>query len=463
MPYASPPEPDSSTARPDTARRLIPLLIAMTAVGPLSLNILVPAVPTLVVAFATDPGSVQLTISLYILGLAVSQLALGPLSDRFGRRPVVLAGFAFTTVASIGAMFAANVGTLIIWRLIQSLSASTGLVVGRAIVRDLVDRNRAASMMGLVSTVMVVVPMIGPLIGGVLDTAFGWEGIFLFVAAASFAVLAWAMLTLPETRPARGPSVEPRGFLVDVKRSSGNAAFAGYVLAAALGTATFFAFLGGSPYVIVTVMGRSSAEFGIWFAISSIGFMAGNFAASRWSLRHRIDTLIWWGIVAELVGVAIATIVAAFGPQWGPAAVFLPQMVISFGNGLILPNAIAGAVSVRPQAAGTASGITGCAQMGIGAAVTQFSGHMLAGASSAVPMALIMAALAIALAVAFSSWRRGAASVDSSSQLGRTEPEHLARAFRRIEPEEFRASARSLPTSRVRVRSRTEGHRPAVR
>jgi MFS transporter, DHA1 family, multidrug resistance protein len=396
MSSVSPPDPDT---RPDTARRLIPLLIAMSAVGPLSLNILVPALPTLVAVFATDPGPIQLTISLYLVGLAVSQLALGPLSDRFGRRPVVLAGLALTAVASIGAAFAANIGTLIVARLIQSLGGSTGLVIGRAIIRDLVDRNRAASMLGLVTTVMVVVPMTGPLIGGVLDTAFGWQGIFLFIAALSFAVLAWAALTLPETRTA----VEPAGgagFLSHLRALSTSTVFAGYVLSAGLGTATFFVFLGGSPYVIVTLMGRSSAEYGIWFAFSSIGFMAGNFAASRWSLRHGIDTLIWWGIVAELIGIALA-IGVAVGPQWGPAGVFLPQMMISFGNGLLLPNAIAGAVSVRPQGAGTASGITGCVQMGLGAAVTQLSGHVLAGASSALPLALMMAAIAIVMVVAF--------------------------------------------------------------
>lgn len=397
MSPASPPEPDT---RPDTARRLIPLLIAMSAVGPLSLNILVPALPTLVAVFATDPGPIQLTISLYLVGLAVSQLALGPLSDRFGRRPVVLAGLALTALASIGAAFAANIGTLIVARLIQSLGGSTGLVIGRAIIRDLVDRNRAASMLGLVTTVMVVVPMTGPLIGGVLDTAFGWQGIFLFIAALSLAVLAWAAFALPETRVTAEPA-GGAGFLGHLRALSTSTVFAGYVLSAGLGTATFFVFLGGSPYVIVTLMGRSSAEYGIWFAFSSIGFMAGNFAASRWSLRHGIDTLIWWGIVAELIGIALAIGVAAVAPQWGPAGVFLPQMMISFGNGLLLPNAIAGAVSVRSQAAGTASGITGCVQMGLGAAVTQLSGHVMAGASSAVPMALMMAAIAVVMVVAF--------------------------------------------------------------
>ena len=173
------------------------------------------------------------------------------------------------------------------------------------------------------------------------------------------------------------------------------------MLVAAFGSATFFAFLGGGPHVIVTLMGRSSAEYGIWFALSSIGYMVGNFLASRLSLQHGIDKLIWWGIGVEIVGVAIATLLAAFAMHWGPAIVFVPQMIISLGNGLMLPGAIAGAVSVRPQAAGTAAGITGCTQMALGAAVTQYSGMLLAGASTALPMTLIMVAIVVACAVSF--------------------------------------------------------------
>ena len=144
--------------------------------------------------------------------------------------------------------------------------------------------------------------------------------------------------------------------------------FIGYVLIAAFGSSTFFVFLGGGPHVIVTLMGRTSAEYGLWFALSSIGYMAGNFTASRLSMRHGIHALIRWGIVFEIVGVALAAALAWLAHDFGPTIVFLPQLVIAFGNGLLLPGAIAGATSVRPQAAGTAAGIIGCTQMGLGAA-----------------------------------------------------------------------------------------------
>ena len=176
-----------------TPWRLLALLMAMTAIGPATLNILVPALPGLVTRLASDTGTVQLTLSLYLLSLATAQLLLGPLSDRFGRRPVVLAGLALSVVASLAAIAASSIGALIGARIVQAIGASTGIVIGRAIIRDLFERDRAAAMIGLVTTAMVIAPMISPLIGGILDTAFGWEAIFLFLALFSGAVLTWAV------------------------------------------------------------------------------------------------------------------------------------------------------------------------------------------------------------------------------------------------------------------------------
>jgi MFS transporter, DHA1 family, multidrug resistance protein len=388
---------------PDTSKPwgLLILLMAMTAIGPTTLNILVPALPHLSWRLGADVAVVQLTVSVYLLALAAGQLVMGPLSDRFGRRPVLMAGLALAAVASLLAIVVSNIGSLIVARILQALGASAGIVIGRAIIRDLFDRNRAAAMRGLVATVMVVVPTLGPLIGGLLDTAFGWESIFISIAASSLVVLIWTAIVLPETRGLNVPAGRREGFFRDLAWLARNRSFAGYVLAAALGSATFFAFLGGGPHVIITLMDRSPAEYGVWFAISSIGYMAGNFLASRLSQRFSIDTLIWGGIAIETVGVLAATVLAIFAHHLGPAIVFMPQLLVSLGNGLMLPGAIAGAVSVRPQAAGTASGIVGCTQMGLGALITQYAGSLLRDAGSAVPMALLMDALVVVLVVAF--------------------------------------------------------------
>ncbi|MSP44471.1 MAG: Bcr/CflA family efflux MFS transporter [Xanthobacteraceae bacterium] len=380
---------------------LLLLLMAMTAIGPTTLNIVVPALPEMANRLASDVATIQLTVSVYLLALAAGQLVMGPLSDRFGRRPVMLAGLALTAAASVLAIAMATAGSLILARVLQAFGASAGIVVSRAIIRDLFDRNRAAAMIGLVATVMVVVPTLGPLIGGLLDTAFGWESIFLFTAITSAMVVTWAAFALPETRGLNAPPGAPQGFFRDLAALTKSARFAGYVCAGSFGSATFFAFLGGGPHVIITLMERSSAEYGVWFAISSVGYMAGNFGASRLSTRVGIDRLIWWGIGMEMAGAALALALAAYAMAWGPIIVFGPQLIISFGNGLLLPGAIAGAVSIRPQAAGTAAGITGFTQMALGAAVTQYAGTLLAESATAVPMALLLAALVAALAAGF--------------------------------------------------------------
>src|SRR5436190_23496375 len=180
--------------------RLLALLIAVTSIGPISLNILTPAMPGMIVSLGADASVVQLTLSLYLAGMAISQLVLGPLSDRFGRRPVMLAGLALTVVASFAALATTSIAGLIVSRTVQAFGATAGIVIGRAVIRDLYERDRAASMIGWVTMAMVIAPMLAPLLGGMLDTAFGWQAIFAFIGLSAAAVLVWAVVELRETR-----------------------------------------------------------------------------------------------------------------------------------------------------------------------------------------------------------------------------------------------------------------------
>ena len=388
------------TEQPATQRnrvRLLALLVAMSGVGSLSLNILVPALPSLAMKFDADPAHVELTVSLYILGLAAAQLIFGPLSDRFGRRRVVLAGLALATVASTSAIFAGGIASLVAWRVLQSLGASSGQTIGRAIIRDLYERDRAASMIGLVTSVVVLMPMAAPLIGGILDTLLGWEAVFVFSAALSVLVLAWAALALPETHKGTG---ERNRFRSDLRALAASPRFFGYALCAGLGSAPFFSFLGGAPHVVISMLGRTSAEYGLWFFIPSLGFMAGNFIVSRVATRLGIDMMIWWGITFTIAGALLNVIVYIALPGWEMATIFLPQIIIGVGNGLLLPTAVAGAVSIRPQVAGTASGMTGFIQMTICAGAAQLAGHLVARASDAIPMLLLILLFGIATATA---------------------------------------------------------------
>jgi DHA1 family bicyclomycin/chloramphenicol resistance-like MFS transporter len=389
---------------------LLALLMAMTAIGPLSLNILVPATPGLVATLNTDPATVQLTVSLYLLGLAVSQLALGPLSDRFGRRPVVIAGLLLTVITSFAALFASSITGLIVARAFQSFGASTGLVIGRAIIRDLYDRERAASMIGWVATMMVVAPMVSPLIGGLLDTAFGWETTFIFVGVYALLVLVWAWFKLPETRPDHVTGGGIAYLANEARALLKSPAFNAYVLAATLGSATFFAFLGGSPHVTIGLMGESSASYGAWFIFTAFGYMMGNLVAAKFSPRLGVDTMIRMGLGFELIGAILTIAIVWQLPLGGPATIFLPQFLISFGNGVLLPNSIAGAVSVRPQAAGTASGLTGFAQMSVGALAAQVTSWIASHSLTAMPMSLTVLVIGLAAMIGFALLIRRAGS-----------------------------------------------------
>lgn len=395
--------PDQARSAPKAragARRVLILLVAMTAIGPMALNILTPAVPGLVVTFGTDPAAVQLTLSLYLLGLAASQLVMGPLSDRFGRRPVVLAGLTVAAVSSVAALAATSIEALIVARIIQAIGASTGVVVGRAIIRDLYDRDRAAAMIGWVTTATVVAPMLAPMIGGFLDSALGWESIFAFVALVSAATLIGAVRVLPETQAASISGGIVR-FLEEARLLIATRQFCGYALCVAANSAMFFVYVGGAPHVVVTMMGRSSAVYGVWFAVASFGYMTGNFIAAQRSARVGVDRMIWWGTLVALFSAGVETVLVLALPDGGPAIIFVPQVIISIGSGFLMPNALAGAVSVRPQAAGTASGFTGFLQMGLGALSAQLVSHLLDGANSALPMVLVMLGFGLAGAVAF--------------------------------------------------------------
>lgn len=384
-----------------TPWRLLALLMTMAAIGSMSMNILVPAVPRLAEALKSDKETIQLTISLFMMGLAFAQLFIGPLSDRFGRRPIILFGFAIATCASLGAIAMSNAPGLIVARIFQAIGGASGVVMSRAIVRDLYGRERSAQMIGVVAMAMAIAPMIAPLIGGVLDTLFGWQSIFLFAAAAAFGVLVWTWMTLPETRRTSADDIEHKGLVSNLSALLGSSRFIGYVLSAALGCGAFFVYIGAGPHVIITMMGRSPTEYGIWFIPTAGGYIVGNFITTRLSVQYGINAMIFWGNIMNLAGVASGFILLPFVDTVGPLVLVAPGMLMGIANGVILPNSIAGAVSIRPQAAGTASGILGFTQMTFGAMMTQFAGHVVVASASVLTALICMLATALACIVVY--------------------------------------------------------------
>jgi MFS transporter, DHA1 family, multidrug resistance protein len=385
-----------------TGWRLLALLIAISSVGPLSVNIILPAVPVLTTTLEADPALVQLTVSLYFAGLATAQLLLGPLSDRFGRRPVLLGGLTVALLTSLAAAAATNIGFLIAARTAQALGAATGIVIGRAIIRDLYQRDRAASVLGWVTMTVVAIPMFGPLIGGVLEDLFGWRAIFLALAAASLLILIWAALALPETRaPRLETSAGQERLWKEARTLLLTPAFAGYVLCAAMISGPFYTVTGGGPHVVITVMGRSGTELGLWLVFASLGYMAGNFLAGWLSVRRGGSAMIWWGLIVEFLATVASAVLATVLGDPGPWVIFFPLFFIYVGNGMALPNAIAGAISIKPEAAGTAAGVTGCLQMGWGAIISQLIAYPMATGAGTATLAWVMLAQGAAGPLAF--------------------------------------------------------------
>ena len=378
-----------------TSRMMLLLLVAMTGVAPISLYLLVPALPVLASTFGRDISIAQMTVSLYMVGIACSQIIMGPLSDRFGRRPVLLAGLGLMVAASAGCIFAETLPQLIAARFLQALGGATGMVVSRAIIRDLYSRDRISAMISLVIAVMMIAQMLSPLTGGLLETAFGWRAIFYVITAASLIIAVAIAFTLPETRRDRAEG--SGGFRGDVGRLFTSRAFIGYVLCQVLASQIIFAFAGGGPYIVVTQVGRSSAEYGAWFATTGFAYLIGNLFCVRFAPRHSLEKLIWFGLALQFLGALLNLVWGIAGLNQAPSWLFGTQMVM-FANAFVMSNSAAGAISVRPEAAGTASGAMGFLQMGIGSLVSQFGAYLGGHFGTPVPLNIAIVALSAACA-----------------------------------------------------------------
>lgn len=345
------------------------ILIAATATGPLALNIFVPSMPGLVRVFDTDYATIQLTLTLYLVGVAVAQLAYGPLSDRFGRRPALLTGLAIYAVSSLLCAFAWSVEALIVGRVLQAVGGCAGMVLVRAIVRDVFERDRAASVIALVTMAMAVAPAMAPALGGFLEASFGWHSTFLVPMAMGVIVLAAAIRSLNETNLMPIRRIDVPSMLRNYGELLRSRTFVGYAGNTAMSVGAFFAFLAGGPYVVIEILHRHPSEYGLYFVLISGGYMLGNFAASRLSQRLGVDRMIPIGVAVSTIG-GVASVGSLMAEVVTTATVFVPMMLVAIGNGISQPNGIAGAVSVNPRAAGAASGLMGFAQMSCGAVFT---------------------------------------------------------------------------------------------
>ena len=391
----------SSTTGARTAPHILTLVL-LSGLGALSMNVFLPSLPGMARDFGVDYALMQLSVTSYLAASALVQLAAGPISDRYGRRPVMLAGLGLFLAATLGTLLAPTAQWFLAFRMAQA-AVATCLVLSRAVVRDTVEGPAAASRIGYVTMGMSVIPMMAPVLGGFLDETFGWRANFslLLIAGAAAFVLAW--VDLGETGKGGLPMrAQLRGYPVLAR----SLPFWGYALSATFTSGTFFAYLGGAPFVGETVFGLGPVEVGYWFMAPSIGYLAGNFLSGRYAARIGMDRMILAGSILSLVALGVA-VLADLAGAIRPAVFFGAVALTGAGNGIVLPSANAGMMSVRPELAGTASGLGGAMAVAGGAALAALAGVFLVPGAGALPLLLIMA-LSAAVALVAAIALRGA-------------------------------------------------------
>ena len=381
----------AEAARPRRTPPHILTLVLLSGLGALSMNVFLPSLPGMARDFGVDYAVMQLSVTVYLAGSALVQMIAGPLSDRYGRRTVMLVGLATFLVATAGTLLAPSAGWFLAFRTLQA-AVGTGMVLSRAIVRDMVEGDAAASRIGYVTMGMSVIPMMAPILGGLLDEAFGWRANFAMLLAAGAAALALAWVDLGET--ARG-GLSMRAQMRGYPQLARSGVFWGYALAATFASGAFFAYLGGAPFVGETVFHLRPAEVGYWFAAPSIGYLMGNFISGRFAARVGIDRMILLGawVTALALGAALAVTMAG---ALVPAVFFGAIALMGLGNGMVLPSATAGMMGVRPELAGTASGLGGAMAVAGGAGLAALAGRFLVPGAGATPLLCIMALSAAA-------------------------------------------------------------------
>lgn len=384
------------------------LLVALAAFPPLSTDLYLPSLPELERVFQAGVSQVQLTLSVFLVGFAVAQLVYGSLSDRFGRRPVLLGGVSVYFVASVACAFAPSIEMLIVARFLQALGACSTTVISRAVVRDIHGPKEAARILAYISSAMALAPMIAPLFGGYLTVWYGWRSNFVVLAIFGGLSLLAVALMLAETNEHKDVHALRFGrigrYFLELTRHQ---TYFGYVLTTSLMFSGLFAFLSDSSFVLIQVLGVPIEHFGLYFAVIVLGYMIGTQISARLVMRFGVDNILRIG-----TGIGMAAGIVLAGLGWAGiahvASVIGPHFFFMVGTGMVMPNGMAGAVGPFPRMAGLASAVLGFVQMAIAALVGVAVGHLHDG--TVVPMTSTIGAMGTASFLAFTLlvWRRRA-------------------------------------------------------
>ena len=374
----------------------IATLIMLAGLSALAMNIFLPALPEMTEYFDTSYRLMQLSVAIYLGVNAALQIFVGPISDMMGRRPVILTGLAVFIVATIGCLLAQNVYVFLAFRMVQAFVV-VAMVLSRAVVRDMFTADKAAAMIGFVTMGMSVVPMIGPAIGGMLSETYGWHATFVMLLVLGIIMFIMTWFDLAETATKSGMTL--RAQFAEYPELLKSPRFWGYALACSFSSGAFFAYVGGAPFVATEVFGLTPAEMGFYFGAPAVGYFLGNWFSGKFSMRIGINPMVLWGGIINTGGMALSVLVFMMGH--GTAITFFGFMtIIGFGNGMTIPNATAGFLSVRPRLAGTASGLGGSIMIGGGAALSALAGALLHPETGPWPLLWIMLIVSILCVVA---------------------------------------------------------------
>lgn len=374
-------------------------LILLAGVSAMVMNMFLPSLPNMTAYFDTEYRLMQLSVALYLAVSAIMQTVIGPISDNLGRRKVLMWGIGLFMLATLGCIYAPNAEVFLFFRMCQAIIA-VAMVLSRAIIRDLYDQDQSASMIGYVTMGMAVVPMISPGLGGMLDEALGWKSVFWFFFLCGGLLLWLVHADVGET--ARPSSKSMVGQFREYPELLRSPRFWGYSLAAAFCSGSFFAYLGGAPFVGTEVFGMSPATLGFYFGAPAVGYFVGNFLSGRYATKFGVNRMVLWGSLANGFGTFLSLMIFVAG-LGTPLSFFGMMTFVGLGNGMVIPNATAGMLSVRPHLAGTASGLGGAIMIGGGAALSALAGFLLTPETGAFPLLIIMCATGVCALLAIAA------------------------------------------------------------
>lgn len=369
----------------------IATLILLAGIAALAMNVFLPSLPNMTEYFDTEYRIMQLSVALYLGVNAVVQLIIGPFSDRWGRRPVVLWGLVIFVLASIGCVFSTNIWVFLFFRMLQS-TVVAAMVLSRAVVRDMVPQEQAASMIAYVTMGVAVIPMVAPFVGGHLEEWFGWQSNFWLLAVLGALVLWMSWADLGETAALSGRSLMQQ--FREYPQLLTSPRFWGYSMATALSSGAFFAYIGGAPFVGNHVFGLTPSELGSYFGVPAVGYFLGNFISGRYSTRVGINRMIFIGCIINTLGITL-NLLFHYSDMATPFSFFGLMVLVGLGNGMVIPNGTSGSLSVRSNLAGTASGLAGALMIGGGAILSAIAGLMLKPGTGAFPLLWLMLATAL--------------------------------------------------------------------